>query len=398
VTQKFLIWAVCFLAVGNIAGVSGALAEQDVGDAAVEVEPFHHHSLQRVKYSRVSFATNRKLDTATLSRLSAERNNVYVPRNFDIDRLFSSDLNIHVTIGELEVEYPPDREVGEQTGSFGVVDDNPLRNFVITKCEFDDSVDVWLNEAIANYSQLQLTSTLMYVPGFNVSFSAAVTETAQLKEDLDFSGPIIIFSWPSNLGASLSNYLEAGRREAITIAQFSQIIRAIDSFRFDNGSTTGGKLNEQIIAHSMGAQLILDSLHSIRDKADEKMVRLKTLILTAPDISKELFWRRDLPVIHQYSERTFIFCSAIWDVALATSDAIHMLIPGGTDTERSEADSERLGECEEKDRTIDEHINLDDPKWIKFHGPRRDLWAHSYFLSDPGVLYEIKNQINAATQ
>jgi hypothetical protein len=388
VTRKFLVCAACSLSIAYLS-VPKAVAEQQFGDIAVEVEQYHTPGAERVQYSHIFFVTNRSVDK---TRLQTNGTLTTLPRDTNVDKLFLNSMNALLTIGKAEIEYPSDRVFAEQTYSNDLYDENPLVNFVATRIDFADGIGPWLRDIGLSYNPLTANGYLMFIHGFNVSFNSAIAQATQLKEDLSFKGPMLLFSWPSDLGMSKTNYLQAGKRELVTSAQLSPILRGLDSVRYAYGNLTDIKWNEQIIAHSMGARLTLDSLNVIHNFMPNKMVKLNTLILAAADVNRESFRSRDLPVIGDYAGKTFILCSQI-DIALAVAKMIDMHESANEFNEGNDEQSERLGQCVDYDSTFKREIEAGEISWYKFTGPRKDIWAHSYFVNDANTLLEVKKQI-----
>ena len=114
----------------------------------------------------------------------------------------------------------------------------------------------------------------MYIHGFNQNFNTAVATAAQLKSDLKFKGPMLLFSWPSDLEESYTiKRLRIGSESLV--AQLTQVLETIDSFQLQGDNSAGKKFGEQIIAHSMGARLALDTLNGIHSDGN-KSIKLRT--------------------------------------------------------------------------------------------------------------------------
>jgi Alpha/beta hydrolase of unknown function (DUF900) len=399
--RKLTLSAVCF-GFGVLASFTAALAGLPPDSGGVRIAQFHFKEATRLDYNSFLFATNRDIDRVALQALQLKSNSetIILPRGFDIDKIFLSTMSLQVALGRIEVDYPADRQIGEQTYSRWPSEDNPFQTFSVARLNVFNRIEDWLQSAPSRYQPVNRDIDLLYIHGFNVPFSTAVAETAQLKEDLKFDGPMMLFSWPSNLGLSAPSYREVGKREQLTTAQFSQVLEEVDRFRFDNGSPDGGRIVEQVLAHSMGAKLILDTLSTIRkDAVDEKhpdgMVKLHTLILAAADVSRKLFRERDLPVISEYADKTFIICSD-FDIALGFSADVNATIAQDEFGESIGVSDERLGQCFDYDNAFKAEISSGSIRWYKFAGPSSDFIGHSYFTNDPKTLMEMKNQLNAS--
>ncbi len=121
---------------------------------------------------------------------------------------------------------------------------------------------------------------LVFVHGFNNTFDAAVFRTAQIAYDLKFDGAPFHYSWPSKgeLGATDYSYdrESAGQSEPYFRAFMEMVVKE-----------TGAK-HISVVAHSMGNQLLLATLRSLKPSMPEG-VTLNQIILAAPDVDRDAF-------------------------------------------------------------------------------------------------------------
>ncbi|MEQ8824834.1 MAG: alpha/beta hydrolase [Filomicrobium sp.] len=121
---------------------------------------------------------------------------------------------------------------------------------------------------------------LVYVHGYNTSFENALYRTAQIAAAANYPGRVYLFSWPS--AESTSGYLWDMDMAERSEVHFSEFMRAI--FREPEIRQV------DIVAHSMGAQLLTRGLSDLKDlfysRAD---VKIRQVILAAPDVAVEVF-------------------------------------------------------------------------------------------------------------
>jgi esterase/lipase superfamily enzyme len=220
--------------------------------------------------------------------------------------------------------------------------------------------------------------SLMYVHGFNQTFDDAVDTAAQLAEDLNFRGPTIAFSWPSNPG--FGRYVEAAHNASPSTLHLAEAIGKINTF-LQNNAVSPSTAGQQIIAHSMGAKLVMDTLNAMHVVGDQRNVKLRTLILAAADASRQLFFVRDAPHLQEYTNRALIICS---DRDFALSDG----------SELFEGNDKRLGLCRDYKTVFASQINAGQLYWTEFNGASLDWFGHSYFLYDHDILEKMENQID----
>ena len=280
--------------------------------------------------------------------------------------------------GRVEVDFPADRAIAEQNYSTWGSPDNPLVNFTVTNVTFDPDWSSWLKSIRKDAIPKELSSSLIYIHGFGVQFSSAVAETAQLVDDLKFDGPALLFTWPSDLG--LQKYSDTEHNEKISALLFGVVLTKLDAVGAPN-------VEGQLIAHSMGAKLSLDSLFALRNsKQGSNKPRLRTLILAAPDVSITSFQSRDLPEIGNYAKKTMILCSTN-DLALRASNFFeHQSAYQNGD--------ERLGQCSSDEIAFRNQIAAGLLRLYRFSGAAHDLFLHSYFLNNPQVMHDIETQLH----
>jgi esterase/lipase superfamily enzyme len=121
---------------------------------------------------------------------------------------------------------------------------------------------------------------LVLVHGYHTSFEEALLRAARIAAATKYKGRVFLFSWPS--ASSVVKYMidmDGAERSELHLTGFLRaILRNPEVKRVD------------VVAHSMGSQLLLRSLGDLRDVfyvRDD--VRLGQVIFAAPDVSKDVF-------------------------------------------------------------------------------------------------------------
>ncbi len=147
---------------------------------------------------------------------------------------------------------------------------------------------------------------LLFIHGYNNSFEDAVKRAAQIAAASDYPGYVYVFSWPSQgrytSYAADMDYAEQGELDLIN---FMKMILS-----------TGVPTKLDVIAHSMGSQILLRSLDGIKSMFDSRVgarrqdrVRLGQVIFAAPDVSTIVFKRKAAQLV-TYAERITVYASA----------------------------------------------------------------------------------------
>ena len=159
-------------------------------------------------------------------------------------------------------------------------------------------------------------SALLFVHGYNVSFDAATLRTAQLAYDLNFPGPALLFSWPSQ-GAAADYPADEDRIAWAT--------HDIEDFIADALANTHLQ-HLYVIAHSMGNRGVTGAIVNLLAKRPELAPRLQEIILAAPDIDAAIFRKDIAPRLVRSPQGTAVnvtlYVSAK-DKALMASQAFH---------------------------------------------------------------------------
>jgi esterase/lipase superfamily enzyme len=135
------------------------------------------------------------------------------------------------------------------------------------------------------------SQALIFVHGFNVSFENAVKRTAQIAYDLDFDGPVFLFTWPSRGGNTLiSNIIHVFDYTADSKSADA----SVDDLRIflENIARQVGAQKLHVLAHSMGNKILLDALKDSALKQELPQLHLGEVVLASPDVDRVLFGQR----------------------------------------------------------------------------------------------------------
>jgi esterase/lipase superfamily enzyme len=120
---------------------------------------------------------------------------------------------------------------------------------------------------------------LVFVHGYNVSFESALRRAGQLTRDLNFDGPVFVFSWTGG-DRAFTSYV-ANRDEAeFASEQLRQFLVTIVA------ETNVGRIN--FVAHSMGNLVLLRALERIVGQG-ELRAEIGEVIAAAPDVDRDRF-------------------------------------------------------------------------------------------------------------
>ena len=240
---------------------------------------------------------------------------VKLARN-DPNEYFSGTLDADFkdfSYGKVAVTIPTQRQPGELNlpSSWAFVGEpDATRYFVLRGVEEGSREALFkdLNETGANTD----STLLLFVHGFNVSFSEAALRTAQLAHDLQFPGKVMLYSWPS--AAKVSEYWQDEESARISTPRFRKFLADLLTTKITRIF---------IVAHSMGTRIVIPALPTLTAQGVD-VSKVSELMLAAADFNviefKEL--ASDFAKLREQGTRLTIY-SASNDFALQTSRWIH---------------------------------------------------------------------------
>ena len=183
---------------------------------------------------------------------------------------FSSDRGRGLSFAEVRLS-PPDRSL---LGKVSSVITGDWTIGAVPKAETGPG-------AAEAFAQAALgRDVLIYVHGYRESFESAAVSAARLSDGIRFRGVSGLFTWPSAAATFDYNY---DRESALWSRDaFEDLLKAVTS------TSSAGRIN--IVAHSMGTLLTLETIRMLRAEAGEAaMARIGAVVLAAPDIDFDLF-------------------------------------------------------------------------------------------------------------
>jgi esterase/lipase superfamily enzyme len=188
--------------------------------------------------------------------------------------------------------------------------ENADRHFVIVERPLVPGEAFWsaLGTSVDRSPARQL---LLFVHGYNVSFDDAVYRTAQLAFDLNFPGPPVLYSWPSN--AATLRYVADKDHSLSTLGAFKRFLLDL--------SRRSGATTIHVIAHSMGNNALVHALAELALEHRDAAPRFREIIMAAPDVDRREYLRL-ADAFHSSASRVTLY-AADNDRALGASETLH---------------------------------------------------------------------------
>ena len=248
----------------------------------------------------IFFATDRQqLDTSSVKTFYGGKKNT-------TDR---------IEYGLAKVSHPKNHRVGEiERPSVLKLEfrEDPEKHIILSDI---DTFDQYLfeNTLRNSISRSKVRDLLIFIHGYNMSFKNAVLKTAQITYDLQFSGQVILYSWPSAVKTGL--YTSDENNIDWTIPHFVKFINSLLV------STNVGTID--IISEGMGSRILIQAINRPDNAILLKYnaAKLRNVIFIAPDIDADMF-RHFAEKIKEKVDRVTLYASSN-DKTLKASKLIH---------------------------------------------------------------------------
>jgi esterase/lipase superfamily enzyme len=200
---------------------------------------------------------------------------------------------------------------------------------------------------------------MVFVHGYNEEFPDTTRMVAQFADDLKFSGPVVLFSWPSQ--GSLTGYTVDETNAEWAQSHFVKVMSAL--------LEQVPAHNIYLVGHSMGNRIIGRALITLAsDRLESDMMLFREIIMIAPDIDADVFRKDMAPRLARTGIHMTLYASSK-DRALLASKAFHGY--------------QRAGDSGEALVVVDgmETIDVSDASG--------GLLGHSYFAEDRRIMEDI---------
>lgn len=277
-------------------------------------------------------------------------------KSADEETLYGGDSDDSIHYGTTVIRVPPTHKSGrvEKPKLWKLqLSENPDKHFTVSSIQEEDETTFF---AGVKKQTEGVDQAIVFVHGFNVSFRNAIYKAAQLKFDLAFAGPMVLFSWPSK--GKMTAYTHD-----ITNAEYSS---GKLSSTLEKLSLLGIK-EIFLIGHSMGTRCLTMALKDLAGRTKPSILA-ESLVLAAPDIDRRHFEENLAGSISTLIKSGVIYASEN-DKALFASKLVNGY--------------RRLGDVDENIPVFDKIDTID------ASGKGTDILKHSYITEDNRVIDDL---------
>lgn len=180
-----------------------------------------------------------------------------------------------------EISVPPQRELGEITFPRRHAEPDPQTDFLTVEQDIIPERAAFRKALRQSLVQMPKgrREAVIYVHGFNNTFSEGLYRIAQLSHDLEMPGVTLHYSWPS-----------AGNPLGYVSDRDSAMFARDGLETLMQEVSAAGAEHILLVAHSMGSALTMETLRQIAIRGDTGLQRkIAGVILISPDLDVDLF-------------------------------------------------------------------------------------------------------------
>ncbi len=177
-----------------------------------------------------------------------------------------------------DVSVPPDREPGEISFPKRYSPPDPTTDFLVST-EMHYATVTGFRSEIGQALARNGREAVVFVHGYNNTLAEGLYRFAQLGHDLRIPGVLVHYSWPSRANVLAYAY----DRDSVLFAR--------DGFEKLLGDlSAAGAERIIIVAHSMGSELVMETLRQMAIGANTNVMRrVAGVVLISPDLDVDVF-------------------------------------------------------------------------------------------------------------
>ncbi|WP_031481462.1 alpha/beta hydrolase [Maridesulfovibrio frigidus] len=195
---------------------------------------------------------------------------------------YYTDKSGPLTWGSCSVTIPYDEKTGSlQKSNFTIhtFDKSPAGSYDLLDIRalpmrgMSDNIDI-------RFADNSEKATLVFVPGYNISFEETALLTARVTYKLQFNGATLFYSWPAN-GSKL-DYISDEQTAKNARPQLLEFLTEVATQTDTNAI--------YLVGHSMGCLPLSEVFVDLKSSLDpDDMEKFKELFLITPDINRNVF-------------------------------------------------------------------------------------------------------------
>lgn len=195
--------------------------------------------------------------------------------------VFGTLRTTRLRFADYRLSVPPERTPGQISAPEDSATPDPARDFLLASRAAIGDAGAFVAALNARLAELPPAErdVMIFVHGYWTSFEEAVLNAAEIATDYHHTGPMVVFSWPSdNYGAA---YLHDRESALIARDQLAQTLQLLAASRARSVT---------VLAHSLGGFVTMEALDRLNDRGDSRsLAKISRVWLPSPDIDLEVF-------------------------------------------------------------------------------------------------------------
>ncbi|HEX9857315.1 MAG TPA: alpha/beta fold hydrolase, partial [Paracoccaceae bacterium] len=194
---------------------------------------------------------------------------------------FGRNRSEETAYARYDVSVPPDRKTGKITWPRRGQKPDPRRDFLTTAEVLHPDAPAFRADLARAIRQEPrgARDAVIFVHGFNNTFSEGLYRIAQLSHDLEIPGVAAHYSWPS--AGNPLGYVHDRDSALFARDGLEVLLRDVSA---------AGAERIYLVAHSMGSALTMEALRQIAIRGDATLrAKIAGVILISPDIDVDVF-------------------------------------------------------------------------------------------------------------
>lgn len=190
--------------------------------------------------------------------------------------VFGGARSEELSFARYDVAIPPQRDIGEIT--YPVPRRPNVSTDFVTTAQRLYGADAEFRGDLSRALRENGREAIIFVHGFNNTFTEGLYRIAQLRHDLEMPGVALHYSWPS--AAEPLGYVYDRDSALFARSGLEGLIRE---------TIAAGATHVTLVAHSMGSFLTMEALRDIAQEDGRVMAQVRGIVLISPDIDIEVF-------------------------------------------------------------------------------------------------------------
>lgn len=311
------ILLVSFASCKTASEFDGSLADTKTppASAAATLEVQGDFQMINMVYGTGRQADESKIKSNSILDLQNAYGSFRIPANGGVN-----DKKDYNNYGTLSVNVPKDHRRGfvemiRPNWLLGKPSFNPKTDFGLVRLE-ETTASGFASSLKGLVDQSTQKSVLLYIHGFNATFTRSAVDFGQIVYDIGFPGVPVLYSWASMGEGKTTAYTNDEETVAFNELPFKNFL--------ENLRNASGNADISVICHSLGCRLLLGSLALVAQKypSDPKNPPLiNQVIFAAPDVDSGEF-RQTFSQVAHLAKRWTLYANSN-DNALFLSIALH---------------------------------------------------------------------------